>query len=155
VSLPLRSGIPVEVAHPWLAGRIVVGVDGSQHASNALRMAARLAQYTGARIEVVSAWRLPSITAPTMGPVRWSASDRARIALQESIVSAFESAIPESLTAFVQEGTAAAVLIELSLGADLLVVGRHARGVAARAMVGSVSATCAEKAHCPVLVVPE
>ena len=39
-------------------------------------------------------------------------------------------------------------------GADLIVVGAHRRGRAAKLLLGSVSEGLLRKAHCPVLVVP-
>lgn len=140
---------------PQMAGRIVVGIDGSQHSSLALRYAAQLARHAGASIEAVTALPTPSIEAPTFGGAPWSSASRAHRAQQESIVTAFGSNIPNTFVAFVRKGAPADVLVDLSKGADLLIVGRHGKGGASGVRLGSVSQACADRAHCPVLVVPE
>ena len=51
------------------------------------------------------------------------------------------------------EGNAAQRLIDASEGAEMLVVGSRGHGGVVGLLLGSVSSACAEKAHCPVLVV--
>jgi nucleotide-binding universal stress UspA family protein len=45
------------------------------------------------------------------------------------------------------------MLLDVSTGAQMLVVGSHGHGGFAGLLLGSVSAACAEHARCPVLVV--
>jgi nucleotide-binding universal stress UspA family protein len=52
-------------------------------------------------------------------------------------------------------GSPGAGLVECSEGADLLVVGRRGRSIAAELILGSTSAFCLHHAHCPVVVVSE
>jgi nucleotide-binding universal stress UspA family protein len=54
----------------------------------------------------------------------------------------------------VVEGRAAAVLIDESRGADLLVVGSRGHGGFAGLLLGSVSQQCAPHALCPLVIVP-
>ena len=42
------------------AGRIVVGVDGSEASRDALAWAARQAHLTGARLQVIMTWHIPT-----------------------------------------------------------------------------------------------
>ena len=54
----------------------------------------------------------------------------------------------------VVEGHPTEVLLEVAREADLLVVGSRGRGELAGLLLGSVSQRCAERASCPVVVVP-
>src|SRR5581483_9962028 len=45
------------------AGRIVVGVDGSEPSKEALRWAAQQAEMTGSELEVVMTWNIPVVAA--------------------------------------------------------------------------------------------
>ena len=52
-----------------------------------------------------------------------------------------------------REGAAAAVLIDESERAQMLVVGSRGHGGFAGLLLGSVSQQCASNAHCPVVIV--
>lgn len=60
---------------------------------------------------------------------------------------------PVGLRERLVEGAPSEVLIRASEGAELLVVDHRGRGGFARAMLGSVSRRCAQRASCPVVVV--
>lgn len=51
------------------------------------------------------------------------------------------------------EGSPAAVLVELSKDAGLLVVGSRGRGGFKGLLMGSVSQECTAHAHCPIVIV--
>jgi nucleotide-binding universal stress UspA family protein len=71
-------------------------------------------------------------------------------------ISTAQSRHPEvTIVSLVVEGHAAAVLVERSEGADLLVVGTRGHGRFTGMLLGSVSEHCVIHARCPVLVVRE
>ncbi|WP_374985813.1 universal stress protein [Streptomyces fradiae] len=132
---------------------IVVGVDGSESSRSALRWAARQAALTGAELRPLQAWQLP----PAYGmPVDYSDVDVAkqtRRSLDQTIEEVVGAHPEVPVDARVVEGHPAAVLVEASRDADLLVVGSHGRGAFAGMLLGSVSGHCVHHASCPVLVV--
>lgn len=130
--------------------RVIVGVDGSDSSIQALREAARLARALDADLVAIATWRDPAAygyIAPD-----WSPQVQAREKLQNSIDTAFGDDVPDRLQVSVLEGPPARTLIKASAGAAMLVVGSRGHGGFAGMLLGSVSAACAEYAHCPVLV---
>jgi len=133
--------------------RIVVGVDGSEPSRHALRWAARQAQLTGGRLDVVVTWELPTSFGwvppyPSdfnpAGDAERAADDEVRLALSD---------YPEVVAQTnVVEGHPAPTLVQASRGADLLVLGSRGHGEFAGMLIGSVSQHCVSNAHCPVLV---
>ena len=139
--------------HAWLAGTIVVGVDGSRASVAALRKAISLATLSGASVEAVYAWEFPRRYGPMSPTITWSPKDEAESVLIAVVNEVFGENVPEWFTGRATEGLAAHRLIDESRSADLLVVGSRGHGGFVGLLLGSVSATCAEHAHCPVLVV--
>ncbi|HEX9087204.1 MAG TPA: universal stress protein [Arthrobacter sp.] len=140
--------------------RIVVGVDGSDFSTTALRLAGRMSRSLGAPLEVITclgtsdlflASHLPEERAPTTTQLE----ETAKRLVGESLERAFGNDVPEGLTRTVKFGAPAKVLVEESRNAQLLVVGRRGRGGFLAQVMGSVSGACAAHAHCPVLVVGE
>ncbi|MGA7205403.1 MAG: universal stress protein [Specibacter sp.] len=135
------------------AGRIVVGVDGSAGSIRALREADRIARGTGAWLDVVSCWDVPSNAPRAVGMIADEIEEVARQRLQENVASTLGSPVPENVSTSLVRGQAQQKLIELSDGSDMLVVGRRGFGSVAGLFMGSVSQACVGHAHCPVLVV--
>jgi len=133
-------------------GRILVGVDGSEDSVTALRRGIRIANALNASVEAVSTWHLPYGYA-TVGDHEYSPLDDANAILSGATKSVFGAKVPQWFTAFSFEGNAADVLIEQSRGAEMLIVGSRGHGGLAGVLLGSVSARCAEHAHCPVLII--
>jgi nucleotide-binding universal stress UspA family protein len=136
---------------PERVGRVVVGVDGSPSSIAALQRAAAIAEATGAAIRAVAVWQYPT-GAMDVGDLLESAESDASEALASTVQLAFDERPPEWLSLVTREGSAAHVLIEESWGAEMLIVGSRGHSVIAGLFLGSVSAQCAERAHCPVLV---
>jgi nucleotide-binding universal stress UspA family protein len=131
--------------------RIVVGVDGSEPSRLALRWAAFLAAPLGATVDAVIAWQLP-VTYGWAAP-QWDPHAEMTAVLDESVRAVFGDQPPVPIRAQAREGGAARVLVEASHGARMLVVGSRGHGGFVGLLIGSVSASVAEHATCPVLVV--
>jgi len=129
--------------------RILVGVDGSDHSVAALRGASRIAAAMHANIRAVSAWEYPTMFYPVPD---WSPKDDAAKALDAALEQAFGTDLPANLEREVLCGNAPKVLIEQSKDADMLVLGSRGHGGFTGMLLGSVSAACAQHAHCPVLI---
>ncbi|HZC70757.1 MAG TPA: universal stress protein [Jatrophihabitans sp.] len=133
--------------------RLVVGIDGSPGAAEALRWAARHAELSGLGIDAVIAWQPPVSYGWAYGIDDWRPDADAEKTMTAQIDAIFGTQRPAHLRLLVREGHAAKVLIEASKDAELLVVGSRGHGGFAGLLLGSVSANCAERAHCPVVVV--
>jgi nucleotide-binding universal stress UspA family protein len=141
--------------------RVVVGIDGSESSHHALRWARFLAQATGSTVEATAVWQ-PVIAYGLAGigwaaaprtPSDWNPAEEASKVLNDSLNEVFGEQRPPKLQLTVREGNAAQVLLEISKGATMLVVGSRGHGGFASLLLGSVSAACTEHATCPVLVV--
>ena len=133
-------------------GRIVVGIDGSEESVTALRRGIRIANALNTSIEAVSTWRLPSGYS-SVGEYEYSPLDDANAILSGAAKSVFGAKNPGWFTTATFEGNAAEILIEQSVGAEMVVVGSRGHGGIAGVLLGSVSAIVAEHAHCPVLII--
>jgi nucleotide-binding universal stress UspA family protein len=149
--------VPADPLEP--GGRIVVGVDESDHARVALRWALREAVLRKASVEVVHAW-LPPMTTLPFGATLPIALDEgemdaaARAYLDEVVDPAVAElgAAPEVVRTALP-GSAAPTLVEVAEGASLLVVGSHGRTGWRKLMLGSVADAVVQHATCPVVVV--
>ena len=132
--------------------RIVVGVDGSTTAVDALKWATRQASLTGAAVEAVIAWQYPMMSGgyPIAASTDWPSN--AQTVLNNAVHEALGSQA-DAVSRKAVEGHPAQVLIDAARGADLLVVGSHGHGGFAGMLLGSVSARVAAHASCPVLVI--
>jgi nucleotide-binding universal stress UspA family protein len=134
-------------------GRIVVGVDGSPESRAALRWATAEAKLRGAALEAVYVWEMPLIAGrdapPLMVPVEELRDDAA--SMLASVLA--EEAPDVGITQTVVEGNAADALVDLSDGADMLVVGSRGHGGFAGLLLGSVSSQCSHHAGCPLVII--
>lgn len=137
-------------------GRIVVGVDGSQPSVKALRWAARQAAMTGANLEAVIAWELPSSYGwagmPGL-PEDFDFEEPAVHVLDEAVDAALPPGQARGVTRTVVMGNPAQAVLDRADGADLIVVGARGLGTFRSTLLGSVSHTVTVHAPCPVVVV--
>jgi nucleotide-binding universal stress UspA family protein len=137
--------------------RIVMGVDGSDASLTALELVTATVWPTDTKIRLVGAFELPADwvgLSPAASDA--GADDEAQRTLFDMLQRLSE---PIRLLGYATEtvvarGRAADVLLAeaADLSADLIVVGSRGLGVAASALLGSVSATLVDHAVCPVLV---
>jgi nucleotide-binding universal stress UspA family protein len=145
---------------------VVVGVDGSAGAGQALRWAVAEARLRGTPLRVVHAWESgytgmagggPAFLGGTVDSVpSASLSDVHSIAegvLERAIAEIVADAAGLVIERQVVEGPAAEVLIGAVRERDLLVVGSRGHGGVADLLLGSVSQKCAHEAPCPVVIV--
>lgn len=143
-----------------MSGRVVVGVDGSETAKKAARWAAREAKLRGMKLELVSAWEIPTYSyaygygfAAISEEMLKSLAERAEGHLAAALEEARAEARDVQMETIAAEGQAANVLLEVSKGADLLVVGSRGLGGFRELLLGSVSQQCAHHSSCPVVIV--
>jgi nucleotide-binding universal stress UspA family protein len=139
---------------------IVVGIDGSDNAHQALSWAMKEAAVRHVPLTVLevhevaaSGWTGQPIILAGDEPL----VEKIRKAVEESVAKvAAELGEPQppSVTVRAMNGYAAEELIGASRGADLLVLGSRGAGGFARLLMGSVSNQVVHHAHCPVAVVP-
>jgi nucleotide-binding universal stress UspA family protein len=137
---------------------IVVGVDGSECARTALRIAAQEAALRGARLRIVSVWEVPStLYAGGFAPGDQSLLDgfreNAEIVVREAVAEAEGLQPSVRCEGTTLEGQPAEVLLQEARDASLIVVGNRGRGGFTSLLLGSVSQQVVHHAPCPVLVV--
>lgn len=134
-------------------GTVVVGVDGSEPARRALEWAMEYAERKGADVKAVHVWQIP-FSAGADGAVMSAAeySADARRVLEKTVEEVASERPAVRVAMLAAEGNPGRTLVEMSAGADLLVVGSRGRSAFVGAVLGSVSKYCVTHAHCPVLV---
>jgi len=135
---------------------IVVGVDGSTGAQEALRFAVEEARLRGATLRLVTAWHIPPIaySGGFVGPFdRRDFEQSAEAACEKALAAVREQTTDLEVERVTGEGQAAHVLLQQAKDADLLVVGTRGHGGFAGLLLGSVSQQCAQHATCPVVIV--
>jgi nucleotide-binding universal stress UspA family protein len=144
-----------------MLGRIVVGTDGSETASEAVKQAAELAKATGAKLHVVSAYepvprdRLREESAEIPGDVAHSVGPR------EDVNQVLDGAVRTAKQAGVEtqthrrEGEPADALLDVAeeVKADVIVVGNKGMTGAKRFLLGSVPNKVSHHSPCGVWIV--
>lgn len=137
---------------------IVIGVDGSDVAKEALQYGLHEASIRGTRVRTVHAW-MPSTFGAAGGlaavpPIDVDSLRREAEELLRATVEAVSGEGADRVDRVVAEGPAGQVIIENAADAEMIVVGSRGRGAIASVVLGSVSTYVVQHAHCPVLVVP-
>lgn len=136
---------------------IVVGVDESGAAAEALRWAARESGFHDAELVAVMAWGFldqhHGIVGERFDP-SYGESDAQEV-LRSLIVAAIGQQAAEAVRARVVCDLPGRALLEASAGADLLVVGARGVGGFRGLLLGSVSQHCLHHASIPTVVVRE
>lgn len=135
-----------------MAGRIIVGIDGSPASADALKWALRQAAASGSTVVAVCAWHysiIPGGLAPMVGvDMEANARDILRRIIDQT------TGPGESVLSRTVPGHPVQVLVDESEEADLLVVGSRGHGGFAGMPLGSVSSQVPGFAHCPTVIVP-
>lgn len=137
---------------------IVVGFDGSRLAVAATEFAAAEARQCNAPLTLVHGFLWPWFDPPLLPEPGVDVHDpNARVAAVRRLAEAtdrVQKQYPDlSVTGRVVDGQAAAVLVDWSRRATLVVVGHRGAGGFAELLAGSVALHTAAHAHCPVVVV--
>ena len=147
---------------------VVVGVDGSAGAREALRWALAESRLRKAPLRAVHAWMFGYIGGSVEGYPYWGGSlgsytslgvdvgDLHRAAedlLERALAEVEDEAEGVEIERQVVQGPAAGVLVDAAAPSDLLVVGSRGHGGFADLLLGSVSQQCVHHARCPVVVV--
>jgi nucleotide-binding universal stress UspA family protein len=140
---------------------IVVGTDGSDTATQAVRQAVDLAKATGARVELVSAYepvgsqRLREESQQAPEDVQWSINPREDVdaTLEDAAEVAREASV--EVEAHARQGDPADAILDVAeeKKADLIVVGNKGMTGARRFLLGSVPNKVSHHAPCSVLII--
>lgn len=140
------------------AGRIVVGVDGSESSTDAIAFAMEQASLRRVGLTALLAWDIPYQNVPgRLGAVPpdvlQTEHDNAAALLAESLAGWQERFPDVDVRSEVVSQHPAQALIAASAGATLLVVGTRGHGGFRSLLLGSVSHAVLHHAHGPVAVV--
>jgi len=138
--------------------RILVAVDGSDHAFEAVRVAAGLAAALSGKLTLMTAYHAPSdsLGEPNYSRALGEALGEAQRILEEARGVALNAGAREPQMEWLAGPPAETVVQTARAGDyDLVVVGSHGRGRLRAALLGSVSSAVAAHAGRPVLVVGE
>ena len=139
-------------------GAVVVGVDGSDRALEAVRWATTEARRRGAPLRLVAAVAWTSFTPIGVAPLGQEYQRQALMKAGEDFLRTAASAARElapdlEIVQRLRGGNPDVVLTEEVAGAALLVVGHRGRGGFTGLLLGSVGIAVAAHATCPVVVV--
>ncbi len=140
---------------------IVVGTDGSDTATQAVRQAVDLARAVGAKLEIVSAYepvsdqRLAEERRQAPEDLQWAINPREDVeaTLQSAATIATEAGI--AVDVYPRQGDPADAILDVAeeQEADLVIVGNKGMTGAKRFLLGSVPNKVSHHAPCSVLII--
>jgi nucleotide-binding universal stress UspA family protein len=141
--------------------RIVVGTDGSDTASEAVRQAIELAKPLGADLDIVSAFepvprdRLREEAAEIPGDIAYAVGPREDVNVVLEAAAGRASEVGLEANTHPREGDPADAILDVAeeIGADLVIVGNKGMTGARRFLLGSVPNKISHHAPCSVLIV--
>jgi nucleotide-binding universal stress UspA family protein len=134
--------------------RIVVGIDGSSAAQEALQWAIDEARRRDAAVEVVYAWHEPFLVGyDYLGELEGGGLEAEAQGIIDAAISAVDTT-GVTVEPKVLPGRPSQVLVEEAKGAALLVVGSRGRGGFGGLLLGSVSQQTSHHAPCPIVIIP-
>lgn len=137
-------------------GSVVAGYDGSAEAAAAVRWAARYAWAAKRPLHVVHCSLWPLLTrhlGPVPGVSGSGLEQSAQAVLDEGVAQAVAEVQGVGIRSSLVHGLPAQLLVDMSAGEHLLVVGSRGLGGFLGLLVGSVSLELAAAAACPVAVI--
>ncbi|MGR6318146.1 universal stress protein [Micromonospora soli] len=156
VSVTAHAHCPVVVVRDGqaaTAGPVVAGVDGSESSLRALAFAVERAAQRDVPLRVLRVWEPPGERRAEVDREEVTASERAAV---EADLAPWRETFPDvPVERQVTPGNPAALLVDASRDAQLVVVGTRGRGGLRGMLLGSVSQQLLHHAHCPVAVVRE
>ena len=140
---------------------IVVGTDGSDTATQAVRQAIELARSLGARIDLVSAYepvsdaRLREESLHVPEDLQWMINPREDVQATLEAASGEIRAAGVEVEVFALQGDPADAILDVAeeRGSDLIVVGNKGMTGAKRFLLGSVPNKVSHHAPCSVLII--
>jgi nucleotide-binding universal stress UspA family protein len=140
---------------------ILVGTDGSETATEAVRQAVGLADKLGAKLQIVSAYepvsgqRLAEERRQAPEDLQWTINEREDIdaTLAAAAEVAREAAVPVEV--YARQGDPADAILDVAeeQGSDLVIVGNKGMTGAKRFLLGSVPNKVSHHAPCSVLII--
>jgi nucleotide-binding universal stress UspA family protein len=140
-----------------MTARWIVGIDGSDAAVDALRWAVGHGADRDVDVSALGAFHVPAIMSVFTAKRGFGVDELGLAATAGHDVDVAIESVADAgvdVHALVLEGQAQHVLVDASIDADLLVIGRTGSGELRHHVLGSVSQYCVTHSHAPVAVVP-
>jgi nucleotide-binding universal stress UspA family protein len=140
---------------------IVVGTDGSETATEAVRQAAELAGAVGAKLELVSAYapvsqqRLSEERRQAPEDLQWAINPREDVDATLEAAASIGAEAGVEVNVYPRQGDPADAILDVAeeQDADLIVVGNKGMTGAKRFLLGSVPNKVSHHAPCSVLII--